>query len=122
MERSPYDDLPETVLAALADRTLLSLPGTASLLNLDRGTLRRMLDRGDITARQKGVGSTKIRFVFTIADVARYLRSTHTIEQDRHDLLAHLRATLGRRPPGRGTMNVTLARRRSRRAKAKLSI
>ncbi len=117
VEYSPYD-LPEGVLKAFADCTLLSLARTAALLNMDRATLRRMLNRGDITARQKGVGSKKLRFVFTIADVAKYLRSTHTVETCRYDLLDHLRSRLTHRTSG-PRVNVTLVRRKRKKPKVK---
>ena len=70
----PFDDLPATVHAAFQGRTLLSAKELASLLEVDPDTLRRHIKNGDITGRTKGVGKVRRRWVFTIADVAKYLR------------------------------------------------
>jgi hypothetical protein len=113
-ENSPYEDLPEPVRVSFANCSLLSLRKTAALLNMDRKTLRRMLDRGDITARQKGYGLKKPRIVFTIADVAGYLRTTFKSRDS--ELLVRLR-NMPYSAPRKGTMNVSWVRPRRKKIK-----
>jgi hypothetical protein len=119
LQTSPYDDLPDAVRMAFSNRAVLSAPEIARLLEMDPKTLRRHLARGDITARQKGFGNICRRWVFTIADVAKYLRRIEDIASRREESLDALRVTLARGLPKGATMNVTLRRRRIK-AKTKL--
>jgi hypothetical protein len=65
------DELPESIRAAFADRTLLSLPEVARLLEMYPQTLREMADQGKISWRTKGTGRVAPRRYFGIDDVAR---------------------------------------------------
>ena len=116
-ERSPHDDLPETARAAFADRTLLSLPKTAALLNVHRETLSRMVTEGQITARQKGKGVKRRQFVFSIADIARYLRSAHRAEKRESDQRINLMYALSARRPGSPKVSITIRQRRKTKTK-----
>lgn len=111
-----YDDTPETVRAAFANRTMLSLPEVAKLLEMDRRTLRNQIVNGEITARLKGAGQTRRRWAFTITDVAKYLHGTNTSDVRRS--FHGLAAALARGPLKLGTMNVRLARPRRKAKKA----
>jgi hypothetical protein len=79
----PYDDLPQTVLTAFRDRTMLSMLELAAVLEMDVTTLRAHVAEGDISGRFKGVGRIKRRMVFTISDVAKYFRTPHDLRDDR---------------------------------------
>jgi hypothetical protein len=80
----PFDDLPATVQAAFQGRTMLTAKELASLLEMDPDTLRRHIKNGDIKGRTKGTGRVRRHWVFTIADVANYLRRTEAPEVRRH--------------------------------------
>lgn len=71
----PYDDLPETVLIAFRDRTMLSMKELAIVLGMHATTLRAHVSNGDISGRYKGLGKIKPRICFTISDVAKYFRA-----------------------------------------------
>ena len=104
----PYDDLPETVRTAFANRTLLTLPEVARLLTMDVKTPLRHVEANDITCRYKGAGAKRRHRVFTIADVSNYLRSTRVGAEQLEELEA---AWLGK-SVRIGAMNMTLRRRR----------
>jgi hypothetical protein len=114
MEKSPYEDLPEKVLAAFADRTMLSASELAPLLDMDSGTLRGLVAEGLIAGRLKGIGKKKRHYGFTLADVAKYLRGTQNVEVDRKEGFEYLKAALAD-----SGMNVTL---RKPRRKSKIEI
>lgn len=116
MENTSYQDLPAKVLAAFADRTMLSTRELARVLEIDRGTLSKLVANGDISGRLRGTGSTRHHWGFTIGDVAQYLRGTNWIATRREEGLDVLRAALAQRPLKFGTVNVTIRRRR-RKAK-----
>jgi hypothetical protein len=119
MEKSPYEDLPEKILAAFADRTMLSLGELARVLEMDRETLKKIRERGDITGRIKGVGRVKRHWVFTIADVAKYLRSTHA-NKDPNKSLDYLQAQLAHASLRPGTRIILLKPRRKSKAVSNL--
>ena len=84
---------------------------------MDRKTLIRIRERGDITGRIKRVGRVKRHSVFTIADVAKYLRSTRAVEAHRKGSLEYLRAELVQHPLEYRGMRVSLLKPR-RKSKA----
>lgn len=120
----PFDDLPATVQEAFQGRTMLTAKELASLLEMDPDTLRRHIKNGDIKGRTKGTGRVRRHWVFTIADVANYLRRTETPEVGRYYTLqghyslrasrqaslAALKEALVTRSLKSGTMNVTVPR------------
>jgi hypothetical protein len=111
----PYDDLPETVQAAFRGRTMLSIKELALVLEMHPKTLRRHIMNGDISGRVKGVGKVNQRWVFTIADVAKYLRQTQTFHARGAEAeAASFLAREGRRSVRIGRMNVTFPTRRAR--------
>jgi hypothetical protein len=79
----PYDDLPETVLIAFRDRTMLSMKELATALEMHVTTLRAHVANGDISGRYKGLGKIKPRICFTISDVAKYFRAPCNTQSDR---------------------------------------
>jgi len=95
----------------------LRLGELARVLEMDRETLNRNCERGDITGRIKGVGRVKRHWVFTIADVAKYLRSTHAVEAHRKESLEYLRAELAQHSLEYKGMRVSLLKPR-RKSKA----
>ena len=80
----PFDDLPATVQAAFQGRATLPAKELASLLEMDVDTLRKHIKNGDIRGRTKGVGKVRRHWIFTIADVAKYLRRTEAPEVGGH--------------------------------------
>jgi hypothetical protein len=114
-QHSPYDDLPNTVLAAFAKRTMLTATEVARLLEMDPDTLRYHVRNGEITGRIKGAGKVKPRWVFTIADVARYLRSTQTVRMRDDDRLEYLRALSAQYPSRGSKVKMNIALRKPRR-------
>jgi len=109
MEGSPYEDLPEKVLAAFSDRTMLSTIELARVLEMDDQTLRKMMAKGLISARLKGVGKIRRRYVFTIADAAKYLRATHRADVREQEMRYYLREVS---PITGATRNVRPVKRR----------
>jgi len=66
--------VPQAVRDAFAGRTYLSTPEVARVLEMNVVTLRQHADAGDIMWRQKGLGATRPRRVFTLTDVVGFLQ------------------------------------------------
>ena len=109
MEGSPYEDLPEKVLAAFAGRTMLSATELAPVLDMHSQTLRALIAKGVITGRLKGVGKIRRRYGFTIADVAKYLHAIDVAEAREQKMLYYLREVS---PITGATRNVRPVKRR----------
>jgi hypothetical protein len=116
LRQSIYDDLPETIQSAFSEQTLLSLREIARLLDMDRGTFSKLVANGNITGRLKGTGRRRRHWVFSIADVAGYLRSKQSVERRDEQILDLL---AGQRSFKIGTMNVSI---RPKRSKARSSL
>jgi hypothetical protein len=114
----PYDDLPATVQVAFHGRTMLSAKELASVLEMDRETLRKHIRNGDITGRLKGTGRVRRHWVFTIADVAKYFRRPTSVDVGQHEVVKVMER-LGRTTVKIGTMNMSFPKHRPRSSKPK---
>jgi len=109
----PYDDLPATVQAAFHGRTMLSAKELASVVEMDPDTLPRHINNGDITGRIKGVGKVRRHWVFTIADVAKYFRHPHSINESEEETFKVFERH-GRTTIKIGRTNISIRKRRLR--------
>jgi hypothetical protein len=72
--RDKYEDVPESIREAFAGRPYLSAPKTAKALAIGKRTLRAHTEAGDIQCRFIGTGLIRARRIYTLADVADFLR------------------------------------------------
>lgn len=102
-----YEDVPESIREAFAGRPYLTLPETAKALEMAIKTLRRHTAAGDIQCRFKGTGLVRARRIYTLADVAEFLK---VITGKRQANIVRVRpeppGTYGTRvrPKGRGSL------------------
>jgi hypothetical protein len=68
-----YDDIPEPIRRAFADQTYYT-PTVAPLLGMSVKTLRRHDKAGHICGQQLGVGQIRPPRVYSLADVAAFIR------------------------------------------------
>ena len=107
------DDVPENVRLAFADRTLLSVPEVVALLGIDAKTLRKHIANGDLPGRIKGTGTVRRHWVFTIADVAKFLAPKPPARASFLEIDHRIPKLPRRTPMVRGpTMNINLRIRR----------
>jgi len=69
-----FEDVPESIRTAFEGHPYLSAPKVAALLEMDIKTLRKHTDADDIRCRYKGIGVRRPHRVYTLADVAEFLR------------------------------------------------
>jgi hypothetical protein len=63
-----HNDVPDAIRRAFAQRTYLGSRAMASLFEMSPRTLMRHVHTGNVTWRQKGVGTIKPRHQFALSD------------------------------------------------------
>jgi hypothetical protein len=66
------DDVPSAILRAFAERTYLDSPEMAALFAMDPRTLCKHVRAGNVTWRQKGLGTKSPRRRFSLADAINF--------------------------------------------------
>ncbi len=117
-ESGGFDDVPETIRQAFAGHPYLSTPKVARALEIDGGTLRKHTAAGDITCHYKGLGIRRPRRVYTLADVAGFLRKMRS-EQCASGNVQVQNANRDRRSIGATSSSTVVALTRARTAPIK---
>jgi hypothetical protein len=68
-----HDPIPQPLLEAFSSRVSLPAKETARLLGMDDSTLRLHVKAGNIRYRALGIGVTRPRREFTLADILEFL-------------------------------------------------
>ena len=70
------DHVPEHVLAAFESEPHLSMPKLAKVMKIDRATLGKHREAGNLPVHIKGTGLERRHYVCTLGDVAEFYRRT----------------------------------------------
>lgn len=116
------DRVPEAVSAAFDGQPHLSMPKLARAMGMDRETLARHRENGDLPVHIKGTGLERRHYVCTLSDVAEFYRRTGEACQSLGSKIHPTTSSISRskviaftaRPSAK--MNVTLRKLRKRSA------
>ncbi|BBB99356.1 hypothetical protein BE61_48010 [Bradyrhizobium elkanii USDA 61] len=73
---SPVDQIPPEVRAAFEGEPHLSMPRLAKAMHMDKETLARHREAGNLPVHIKGTGLERRHYVCTLSDIAEFYRRT----------------------------------------------